>query len=191
MPPEPVRLFSVAEYHEMKRIGLLDEDEPVELLEGWLVSKMSRNPPHDLALLRIQGILFRALPAEWLCFSQSAITTDKSEPEPDVAIVKGPDHLYATRHPAPSDIAIAIEVADSSLNRDRTLKKRIYARSSVPEYWILNIPDRQLEIFTDPTGNTVSEPTFNQEMILKESENVMLRLQSTVITAIPVRDLLP
>ena len=132
-----------------------------------------------------------ALPSEWLCFSQSAITTAESEPEPDIAIVRGPDSRYAKRHPTPSDIAIAIEVADSSLVRDRVIKNRIYARASVPEYWIVNIPERQLEVFTQPTISEFGEPTYARSAIVPESENVALHLQGQQIATIIVRELLP
>src|SRR5262249_53979568 len=84
-PPLPVRLFSVAEYHRMIEAGILREGEPVELLHGWLVTKMTRNPPHDLALSLAEHEIDRRLPPPWFRRGQSAVTTSQSEPEPDLA----------------------------------------------------------------------------------------------------------
>src|SRR5579872_6769024 len=128
-PPFPVRRFTVAEYHHMIRTGLLTEDDPVELLEGWLVPKMGCNVPHDLAIERVMETI-RALAPGWRIRGQSAITLADSEPEPDVAVVRGPIPVQATHHPSPSDIALVVEVADSSLLD----KARIYARANIPVY---------------------------------------------------------
>src|SRR5882762_3647803 len=89
MPPLPVRRFTVAVYHRMIDVGLLTEDEPVELLEGWIVPKMPRNPPHDGTIQRINKRLGRCLPPGWDLRVQSAVTTADSEPEPDLAVVRG------------------------------------------------------------------------------------------------------
>src|SRR5207249_5993402 len=117
-PPFPVRRFTVDEYHQMIQTGILQEDDPVELLDGWIVSKMPRNPPHDATIDIAQEVFRSVLPAGWRLRVQSAITTDSSEPEPDLAIVRGPAERYLSNHPKPPDIAVVIEVADSSLAQD-------------------------------------------------------------------------
>src|SRR5215208_5522260 len=89
IPPGPMRPFSVSEYGRMIETGVLAEDDPVELLEGWIVFKMTRNPPHDVAVALTGKLLIRVLPAGWHVRSQSAITTQDSQPEPDVAVVRG------------------------------------------------------------------------------------------------------
>ena len=88
-PPEPVRRFTVDEYHRMIQLGILKEGDPVELLEGWIVAKMARNPPHDVVVGLVQAALSAVLPSTWICRGQSAVTTSDSEPEPDVAVVAG------------------------------------------------------------------------------------------------------
>jgi Uma2 family endonuclease len=190
-PPEPMRRFTVDEYHRMLHTGILKEDDPVELLEGWLVAKMTRNPAHDTALALVHAALSAALPPAWVCRGQSAVTTSDSEPEPDVAVVRGPIRRYATSHPGPADTGMVVEAADTTLARDRTLKARLYARAAVPVYWIVNIPDRQIEVYTDPTGPGAAEPTYRQRRDFAAGAAVPLVVEGRVVATIPVAELLP
>ena len=190
-PPEPVRRFTVDEYHRMIHAGILKEDDPVELLEGWIVPKMPRNPPHDVSLALTQAALAAALPPEWICRGQSAVTTPDSEPEPDVAVVRGPIRRYVASHPGPADVGLVVEVADSTLTRDRTLKARLYARAGAPIYWIVNIPDRQVEVYSEPTGPGASMPAYAQRRDFAADAVVPLVLDGRTIATIPVAELLP
>jgi Uma2 family endonuclease len=190
-PPEPVRRFTVDEYHRMIQSGILKEDNPVELLEGWIVAKMSRNPPHDVAVALAQAALSIVLPQAWICRGQSAVTTTDSEPEPDVAVVHGPIRRYVTNHPSPADMGLVVEVSDSTLTRDRTLKARLYARAAIPFYWIVNISDRQIEVYSEPTGSDSSEPHYRQHQDFDASGAVPLILDGRAVATIPVADLLP
>jgi Uma2 family endonuclease len=190
-PPEPVRRFTVDEYHRMIHLGILKEDDPVELLEGWIVAKMPRNPPHDVAVALTQAALSAALPQAWICRGQSAVTTIDSEPEPDIAVVRGPIRRYVTNHPGPADLGLVAEVADSTLARDRTLKARLYARAIIPIYWIVNIPDRQIEVYSDPIGAAAAESHYRQRQDFDVTGAVPLVLDGRAIATIPVRDLLP
>lgn len=88
-PPGPVRRFTVEEYHKLIDSGLFPEDEPFELLEGWVVPKMARKPPHGVAIDLLSEVIRDRLPGGWRVRIQSAITTADSEPEPDVAVVRG------------------------------------------------------------------------------------------------------
>jgi hypothetical protein len=89
-PPVPVRKFTVEEYHRLIQLGVLHEDEPLELLEGWIVFKMPRNPLHDAVVsLILNRVLAPRLPEGWFCRGQSAVTTADSEPQPDIAVVRG------------------------------------------------------------------------------------------------------
>ncbi len=184
-----MRRFTVDEYHRMIHSGILKEDDPVELLEGWIVAKMPRNPPHDVAVALAQAALSAVLPPAWICRGQSAVTTADSEPEPDVAVVRGPIRRYVTSHPGPADMGLVVEVADSTLTRDRTLKARLYARAAIPVYWIVNIPDRQIEVYSDPTD--AGESHFQQRSDFIGSGAVPLVLEGRAIATIPVADLLP
>jgi Uma2 family endonuclease len=190
MPPEPVRRLTVDEYHRMIKSGILQEDDPFELLEGWLLPKMTRNAPHDLALGLCEDEIGRRLPADWIRRGQSAVTTDDSEPEPDLAVVRGPRRRYHQQHPGPQDTALMVEVSESSLTRDRTIKARVFARASVPFYWIINIPDRQVEVYSDPSGPT-DQAAYRHRQVYADNDAVPLVIDGKEIDRIPVRDLLP
>jgi Uma2 family endonuclease len=184
------RRFSVKEYHRLIEIGVLNEDDNLELLEGYLVHKMSRNPPHDNALVRGNMKWVRALPAGWLVRVQCAITLSDSEPEPDFAIVCGDENTYATRHPSAADVALVIEIADSTLPGDRDDKGRIYARAGIPCYWIVNVNDRWIEVYTSPSG-PVADPKSAQRIDHRPGDSVSLTLGNAAPIVLAVQDLLP
>lgn len=186
----PVRRFTVDEYHRMIDTGILREGDPVELLEGWLVLKMTRNPPHDVALSLTDDEISKRLPDDLFCRIQMAITTADSEPEPDIAVVRGPRRTYRARHPQPLEILMLVEVADASLDSDRKDKGRVYARVNIPIYWIVNIPDNPVEVYTDPTGPG-DLPAYRQRRDYGPTETVPLILDGVEVGQIPVRDLLP
>jgi Uma2 family endonuclease len=186
-PPQyPLRPFTVDEYHRMIEVGVLTEDDPVELLEGRIVLKMPRNPPHDSTIAQAQDTVNKHLPPGWHVRVQSAITLSDSEPEPDVGIARGQPHDYATHHPGPVDIAALIEVADSSLDRDRNLKGPLYARARIPVYWIINLVDSQVEVYTDPSGPGAA-PCYHQRQDY-DNAAVPLVIAGQVVGQIPVRD---
>jgi Uma2 family endonuclease len=190
VPPEPVRRFTVDEYHRMIEVGILHSGDPFELLEGWIVPKMTRNPPHDVALVLTEAAIGARLPANWHRRGQSAVTTAESEPEPDLAVVRGRPRDYLNRHPGPQDMGLAIEVADASLQRDRTVKARIYARAAIPVYWIVNVVDRQVEVYADPTGPD-PDPTYRQRRDYFPGDLVPFVLDGVEMGPIPASDLLP
>ena len=190
LPTLLVRRFTVDEYHQMIQAGILAEDEPVELLEGWIVNKMPRNPPHDATIQLANKVLTPSLPDTWDIRVQSAITTPDSEPEPDLAVVRGTPRDYLDHHPGPGEIGTLIEIADTSLDHDRTMKGRSFARAAIPVYWIINLHDRQVEVYTDPTGPD-PQPAYRTRRDHGETDDVPLVLDGQEIARLPVRDLLP
>jgi Uma2 family endonuclease len=184
------RRFSVPEYHKLIEIGVLTEDDNLELLEGYLVHKMARNPLHDSALQLTHEKLTEALPLGWRLRIQSAITLPDSEPEPDIAVVRGTARDYVTRHPRPADIGLLVEVSDSTLAGDRADKGRIYARAGIICYWIINLLDRQVEVCTQPSG-PVAAPAYGQQTTYHAGDAVPLVLDGATIACIPINDLLP
>ena len=106
--------------------------------------------------------LEQILPEGWYVHSQDAITLATSEPEPDVAMVRGDRRAYVDHHPGPKDVALVVEVADASLQRDRGFKRRLYAQAGIPAYWIVNLVDRVLEVYTEPSGPT-DQPDYRQQ----------------------------
>lgn len=189
-PPYPVRKFTVDEYHRLIQIGLLTEDDPVELLEGWIVPKIPRNTPHDVAIDMSQDALRIRLPAGRRLRVQSAVTTPDSEPEPDFAIVPGPPSRYLAHHPLPSEIDTFIEVSESTLERDRKDKGRLYARAGIGIYWIINLIDRQVEVYTDPTGPD-PDPRYRKRQDYAIDQAVPLWIDGKEIGQVPVKELIP
>ncbi len=184
------RRFSVAEYHKLIELGILTEDDNLELLEGYLVHKMSRNPPRDSTLQKLMKRLLRLLPAGWDLRVQCAVTLPESEPEPDLTVVRGEENDYETRHPGPADVGVVVEVADSTLPGDRADKCRIYARAGVVCYWIINLADRQVEVYTMPSGPTVS-PSYGQRTDYRDGDQVPLVLDGVTVANVAVLDVLP
>jgi Uma2 family endonuclease len=184
------RRFSVAEYHQLIQLGILTEDDNLELLEGYLVHKMSRNPPHDGTIQKVTKRLLRLLPPGWEVRVQCAITLPDSEPEPDIAVVRGDENTYLARHPGPADAGLVVEVADSTLAADRTDKCRIYARAGIVCYWLVNLNDRLIEVYTLPSGPTAS-PAYGQRTDYRPGDQLPLALDGATVAALNVQDLLP
>ena len=174
LPPYPVHRWSVEEYSRLVKLGLLGEDDQLELLEGWPVKKIAKNPLHDGTVDQVNLLLASRLPSGWYVRVQNVLTTDDSAPEPDLAIVRGQPKDYRDRHPDPQDVALLIEVADSSLARDRQ-KRCLYARAGVTHYWILNLLDHQLEVFSEPTGQGIAAD-YAQRDVLTSRQKVSLRI---------------
>jgi Uma2 family endonuclease len=130
------------------------------------------------------------MPKGWEVDCQDPITTTDSEPEPDVLVFRTRDDDYGDDLPGPQDSALVAEIADSSLRRDRTLKKRLYARAGVREYWIVNLIDRQIEVYTDPTG-PVKNPDYSKRQDYKPGDNVSVVVDGREVGRLPVADLLP
>ncbi len=187
MPPFPVRRWTLAEYRHLAEIGVLTEDDRVELLEGWIVPKMTKNPPHEWTVTRINRTLDRATNDDWLVRTQCAINTFDSEPEPDGAVVRGPEERFADRHPHGNEIGLIIEVADSTLAKDRR-KAAIYAAEGVPCYWLVNLVDRQIEVHTDPDCESHQ---YRKIMHLSAGDSVDFVLDETTLASYSVDSFLP
>lgn len=184
------RRFSIAEYHRLIELGVLNEDDNLELLDGYLVHKMSRNPPHDAAIQKGTKRWLRLLPPGWDLRVQSAVTLTTSEPEPDFAVVRGDEQTYVVRHPTATDVGLLVEVSDSTLVGDREDKGRIYAGAGIPNYWIVNLPERQIEVYSAPTG-PVATASYGQRKDYHEGDTITLVLEDGVTIQVAVRDLLP
>ena len=138
-----------ARYDAMVAKGALEEDDPIELLDGLLVVREPEGGRHAVIVGRVRQVLERAFgPAFYVREDKPFALDDTSEPEPDVVVVRGPDSKYIDQHP--SKQLLIVEVAESSLVRDRTFKARLYARAGVAEYWIVNLVDEVLEVYRRP-----------------------------------------
>lgn len=201
MPPTPVkfplratmagfRRFTVAEYHKLIEIGVLTENDRLELLDGYLVEKMPHDPIHDGTLQKVNRRLLALLPTGWEARVQMVVTLSHSEPEPDLAVVRESPNSYMTSHPGPADIALLIEVSNTTLDSDRDDKIPLYARDGIAVYWIVNLIDRQIEVYEQPSGPT-SSPTYGSRRTYKPGDAIPFALGGASVGTIPVNDLLP
>src|SRR6266700_204776 len=136
LPDAPIYRLSVAQYHAMADKCILTDDDPVELLEGLLVCKMTKYRPHTLATGLLRDALREIVAPGCYVDAQEPVTTSDSEPEPDILVVRGTRRDYTDRQPGPDEVVMVVEVADTTLRRDRGVKKRIYAAARLPIYWI-------------------------------------------------------
>lgn len=148
VPDEPTRI-SVVAYFDLLRRGVLTREDRVELLEGVIVEKEPMDPPHAFGVAKLNALLVPRLGRRAHIRPQLPLVIGlHSAPEPDLAVIAGAVEEYEDTHPGTA--LLAIEVAKSSLVRDRLSKSRIYARAGVLEYWIVNLRDRVLEVSRDP-----------------------------------------
>lgn len=184
-----VATFSTARYDAMVNAGFLTSEDKVELLENYVVLKMPRDPAHDGTIDLVLAAL-RIVPTGWFVRVQQTITLPDSRPEPDFAIVCGNARSYLARHPIPDDVGLLIEVANTSVLRDQRDKARIYARANIVCYWIVNLEDRRIEVYTQPSGPCAS-PAYASVQNYVPGDAVPLELGGTTVANIPVADLLP
>ena len=182
--------LSVGQYERMIDAGILTDDDPVELLEGYLTKKMPKNPPHTLATQLAGEEIAHLLPVGWFVNVQEPIATEDSEPEPDLSIVRGARRQYRARHPRAEEVAVVIEVSAATLQRDRGLKKRLYARAGIPAYVIINLAESQVELYTEPNDATAS-PDYQTRRDYGLNDEMPLILNGNIIGHLAVRDLLP
>ena len=185
-PNAGIHRLSVKQYHRMIESGVLTEDDRVELLEGILVDKMPHDPMHDGTIQKSNRRLLRTVPAGWEIRVQSSVTLTRSEPEPDLAIVRNDANEYMRRHPGSGDFGVIIEVSNSTLETDRTNKLLIYARDGLPAYWIINVVDGQVEVFEQPSG-----ADYASSKVYRRGDSVPLTLDGVVVGSIPAAELLP
>jgi len=163
-----LRKWTVKEYHKLGEIGIFNPEERLELIEGNIIKISAKGTVHASATRRTATLLHNLLGNQAAVYNKSPIALDDdSEPEPDIAVVRIDPFDYATHHPTPSEVYLIIEVADSSLTFDREIKAKIYARSGIADYWVLNVGDRQLHVFREPTENG-----YQSEVILAETASL-------------------
>ena len=179
--------LTVAEYHQLGEEGTLAED--VELLEGLVVKKMPKNPRHVAVVKRLRRLLEAMFKGKWEVSSQDPVTLSASEPEPDVVLVRGTEEDYAQRHPGPADVGLLVEVSDSTLHRDRGAKKRIYAKAGIPVYWIVNLVNNQIEVYTQPSGPT-EPPDYAGREVIDLASQLPVVLDGAIAGVLAVKDIL-
>ncbi len=172
--------FTVAQYDALCAAGILTAGDKVELLRGLVVRKATLNPPHRRMLLRLGEAVPPLLPPAWALQSQGPIRLADSSPEPDEAICRREVLEQDDRHAGPNDVALVMEIADTSLLADRSEQKALYAESRIPVYWIINIPQQQIEVYSAPSGPGPS-PDYAERQDYRTGDEVPVILMAVEV----------
>lgn len=188
--PRPFRI-TIDFYERMIAAGLLDK-LPVFLWKGQLLEKMTKGRKHNHAAAGLTAILVRSLPPGWhVRVQQPVLMGNDTAPEPDFAIVRGSLDDYVDRDVRAGDVSLIVEVADSSLGFDRETVLETYSRESIPVYWIVNIPERTIDVYTVPSGASASGPPhYSRYQSYSPGQEVPLLLDGQQTGAIPVVEIL-
>lgn len=163
-----LRLWTVEEYHRMAEAGIFGAEERVELLEGNIIWKSPKGTAHRSAVGRTNYLLKNRLGNRaWISIQDPITLNERSEPEPDIAVVKLDPLDYADHHPTPPEVYLVIEVADSSLKLDCKTKAKAYSKAGIKDYWVLDVVSRQLHVFREPT-----QDGYQSEVVLSEDATI-------------------
>ena len=149
----PPRRFTVEEYHRLAEVGVLHEDDRVELLNGVIVDMMPIGPFHGGSVNRLTSMFVELSRKRWVTSIQNPVHIgEQNEPQPDLLILRPRADFYVANHPRPEDVFLLIEVSDSTLLIDREDKLPIYAGAGIAEVWIMNLPERVIEVYSSPSN---------------------------------------
>jgi Uma2 family endonuclease len=145
------KIFTVKDYHKMIDAGVFVGNSDYELIEGEIIKKMTQGDYHISCINRLNRILSRVCGDDVIVSVQNAVVISNiSEPEPDVTLLKFREDFYASGKATAADVLLLIEVSDSTVGYDRTVKARLYAEAEVAEFWLVNLPRQILEVYTEP-----------------------------------------
>jgi Uma2 family endonuclease len=151
--PVPRHRLTRRDYYRLGEAGILGKDDRVELLEGQLVDMSPIGPRYAIVTENLNALLITAFAGRaWVRCQDPVVLNDGSEPQPDIALVQRPWRGYPHTHPGPDDIFLLIEVADSSLDFDRTVKLELYARAGIREVWIVDLTTDSVLVHRNPSG---------------------------------------
>jgi Uma2 family endonuclease len=167
------RMLTLAEYERMIDAGVFNEDERIELIRGEVVEMAPIGPPHEASVARLTTLLVQKTLGKAIVWPQNnsiRLPISGSRPEPDVTLLRWRDDYYGASKPATaSDVLLIIEVAETSVKYDRSVKGPLYAEAGIPEYWIVNLKDGAIEVYTDP-----SEGAYKQTRKARRGETLPL-----------------
>jgi Uma2 family endonuclease len=187
--PLTLRRWTRKEYDQLVEFGVF-EGEPLELIGGQLIVAEPKGAYHSSAVSTAEYALRAGLPSGWIVRTQLPVSLDdESEPEPDVVVVPGRPADY--RHAHPDRPALAVEVADSSLRFDRQHKGSLYARAGIEDYWIVNLVDRILEIYRDPSPDPSALYGWRYRSVATLAPPAVAFPLALAASPIAVADLLP
>jgi Uma2 family endonuclease len=147
--------FTVEEFERMGEAGIFPPDARLELIEGEIYTMSPIGSPHAACVKFLSGLLNRLFNGKFIVSVQDPVRlNDFSEPQPDLALLRWRDDFYRHAHPTPNDVLLVVEVSDTTVAADRSVKIPLYAKAGIAETWIVNIPDGQVEIYSDPSGDS-------------------------------------
>lgn len=154
----PERLFTREDYHAMLKAGILGEDDRVELINGKIIAMMPIGPWHASSSARLNHILNRIYGERALIVVGNPVGLgDRSEPQPDITVLRRRDDYYSERHPEPKDVLLLIEISDSTLNYDLNKKHDLYASHGISEFWVVDGQRHCVHVFRAPLNGVFSE----------------------------------
>jgi Uma2 family endonuclease len=184
-------VWTRSKYEEATALGLLGPEDHVELIEGEIVAKMTQNSPHSTAVLLMEAALLGAFSAGFVVRGQMPLSIGNlSQPEPDTVVVKGSVRDYAKSHPTSESAVLIVEVSDTSLATDRNVKASLYASAGIPEYWIINLAERVLEVRREPIADEDSLFGYAYDDLQSLTEGAVISPLAAENAKIAVSDLL-
>jgi Uma2 family endonuclease len=186
LAPLSPRRITVDEYERIIASGSLNDPKKVELFDGYMVTKIAKSAEHGFSTKEVLKALERLLPPGWTWRQEQPVRIPVyDEPEPDITIVRGSDADYRHRIPEAADVGLLVEVSRTSASADRR-QADLYGRAGIPVYWIVNLVDRQVEVYTDP------RPTgYASRKDFSSGEQIPVVIDGRQIGQIAVADILP
>ncbi len=167
--------FTIEEYHRLGELGFFSPEERVELIRGEIIKMPTTKTPHSFCNTRLWQELFKLLgESATLRVQEPIILPADSEPQPDFAIVRNQDDNYLSSHPMPDDIFLVIEISNPTLKFDQTTKLSLYAEDNIPHYWIFNLIDNHLEIYSQPYQDLRGKFNYRHKQIALPNETIPL-----------------
>lgn len=190
VPADRTRRFTVEEYHRLGEAGILGPKDRCELIHGYILEKPVTNPPHTKASRRlVTWVVPLFAGPDWVVGLQQPITLADSEPEPDFYAATGPESKYDRRQPGPKDVALVVEVSDTTVVFDRGTKLALYAANKIVQYWIVDVNARRVEVYTDPRGG--KSPGYRTRAEYAPGEDVPVVVAGRALGTVPAAELLP
>jgi Uma2 family endonuclease len=147
------RRFTVDDYHRMWDVGILSPADRVELIDGEIVTKMAIGPRHGASVDRANRALTTAVDTSAIVRVQGSVRLDLfNQPQPDIVLLQPRTDFYSSAHPTAADIMLLVEVAESSIDFDRNIKMRAYAKAGVPEYWLVDLNEDVVRVHSEPSN---------------------------------------
>lgn len=174
--------FTIAEYHQLVDLGFFTEDEKIELIRGEIINMAPKRTPHSVCNSLLWKKLYQLIGQQAEIRVQEPITLPSdSEPEPDVVVAKLKADNYLSAHPVAEDIILVVEIADSTLKYDREVKIPLYAEAGINDYWIFNLVDKCLEVYTKPFSRQNGNFNYQTRNIILADKTIEIPSFSDVV----------